>query len=40
MNGSNGCHIGFTIDKRTRRIILVSAIDNLIKVPAARQYRI
>jgi N-acetyl-gamma-glutamyl-phosphate reductase len=31
VNGSNGCHIGFAIDKRTRRIILVSAIDNLIK---------
>lgn len=31
VNGSNQCHIGFAIDNRTNRIILVSAIDNLIK---------
>lgn len=31
VKGSNQCHIGFTIDKRTNRIIVVSAIDNLIK---------
>lgn len=31
VNGSNGCHIGFALDARTNRIILVSAIDNLIK---------
>ena len=31
VNGSNQCHIGFAIDKRTNRIILVSAIDNLVK---------
>ncbi|MFY9176686.1 MAG: N-acetyl-gamma-glutamyl-phosphate reductase [Caldicoprobacterales bacterium] len=31
VNGSNQCHIGFTIDSRTNRIILVSAIDNLVK---------
>jgi N-acetyl-gamma-glutamyl-phosphate reductase len=31
VNGSNGCHIGFAIDNRTGRVILVSAIDNLIK---------
>lgn len=29
--GSNYCDIGVTIDKRTGRIIIVSAIDNLIK---------
>ncbi len=31
VNGSNGCHIGFTIDKRNNRIIILTAIDNLIK---------
>ncbi|HZJ82404.1 MAG TPA: N-acetyl-gamma-glutamyl-phosphate reductase [Clostridia bacterium] len=31
VNGSNGCHIGFVLDERTNRIIVVSAIDNLIK---------
>ncbi len=31
VNGSNGCHIGLTIDKRTNRIIVITAIDNLIK---------
>jgi len=31
VNGSNMCHIGFVIDKRVRRIIVVSALDNLIK---------
>jgi len=31
VNGSNMCHIGFVVDKRTNRIIIVSAIDNLIK---------
>lgn len=29
--GSNHCDIGFQIDKRNRRIIVVSAIDNLVK---------
>jgi N-acetyl-gamma-glutamyl-phosphate reductase len=29
--GSNYCDIGVTVDKRTGRIIIVSAIDNLIK---------
>ena len=29
--GSNMCNIGYRIDKRTNRIIIVSAIDNLIK---------
>ncbi len=31
VNGSNGCHIGFALDKRLNRIVIVSAIDNLIK---------
>jgi N-acetyl-gamma-glutamyl-phosphate reductase len=31
VNGSNMCHIGFVADSRTNRIIIVSAIDNLIK---------
>ena len=29
--GSNFCDIGFTIDKRTNRILVIGAIDNLIK---------
>lgn len=29
--GSNYCHIGLAIDKRTKRVIVVSAIDNLVK---------
>lgn len=31
VNGSNRCQIGFSIDTRLNRIIIVSAIDNLIK---------
>ncbi|MBM7583159.1 N-acetyl-gamma-glutamyl-phosphate reductase [Caldicoprobacter guelmensis] len=31
VNGSNNCHIGFVTDKRTHRIVVVAAIDNLIK---------
>lgn len=31
VNGSNRCQIGFVVDKRLNRIIVVSAIDNLIK---------
>jgi len=34
--GSNGCDIGVTIDKRTKRIIVLSAIDNLIKGAAGQ----
>jgi N-acetyl-gamma-glutamyl-phosphate reductase len=34
--GSNGCDIGVTVDKRTKRIIVVSAIDNLIKGAAGQ----
>jgi len=29
--GSNGCHIGVTVDERTGRLIVVSALDNLVK---------
>jgi N-acetyl-gamma-glutamyl-phosphate reductase len=31
VNGSNACHIGFVVDNRVNRIIIVSSIDNLIK---------
>ncbi|WP_129722935.1 N-acetyl-gamma-glutamyl-phosphate reductase [Xylanivirga thermophila] len=31
VTGSNMCHIGFVIDKRLGRIVVLSAIDNLIK---------
>ena len=31
MRGSNYCDIGFEVDTRTKRIVIVSAIDNLIK---------
>lgn len=31
VNGSNRCHIGFAVDRRLNRIVIVSAIDNLIK---------
>lgn len=31
VNGSNRCHIGFVVDGRTKRIVVVAAIDNLIK---------
>lgn len=31
VNGSNDCHIGFVIDERLNRIVVVAAIDNLIK---------
>jgi N-acetyl-gamma-glutamyl-phosphate reductase len=34
--GSNGCDIGVTVDKRTKRIIILSAIDNLIKGAAGQ----
>lgn len=36
VNGSNACHIGFVVDKRLNRIIVVSAIDNLIKGAAGQ----
>jgi N-acetyl-gamma-glutamyl-phosphate reductase len=31
MRGSNFCDIGVTLDSRTNRVIVVSAIDNLVK---------
>jgi len=31
VRGSNYCDIGLTVDRRTKRVIIVSAIDNLIK---------
>ena len=34
--GTNYCDIGFKVDKRTNRIVLVSAIDNLVKGAAGQ----
>jgi N-acetyl-gamma-glutamyl-phosphate reductase len=34
--GSNQCRIGLTADPRTRRVILTSAIDNLVKGAAGQ----
>jgi N-acetyl-gamma-glutamyl-phosphate reductase len=34
--GSNGCDIGVTVDKRTKRVIILSVIDNLIKGAAGQ----
>jgi N-acetyl-gamma-glutamyl-phosphate reductase len=31
VRGSNNCDIGLTVDRRTNRVIIISAIDNLIK---------
>lgn len=36
VRGSNLCHIGITVDERTNRVIVVSAIDNLIKGAAGQ----
>ncbi len=36
VRGSNFCDIGFAIDKRTKRIIIVSAIDNIVKGAAGQ----
>lgn len=36
VKGSNFCHIGVNIDKRTNRVIVISAIDNLIKGAAGQ----
>jgi len=38
--GSNFCDIGVTVDSRTKRIIVVSAIDNLVKGLPDRRFRI
>ena len=36
VRGSNLCHIGIKVDKRTKRVIIISAIDNLIKGAAGQ----
>jgi N-acetyl-gamma-glutamyl-phosphate reductase len=36
VRGSNQCHIGVTVDKRTGRAIIISAIDNLMKGAAGQ----
>lgn len=36
VRGSNLCHIGIKVDERTNRVIVVSAIDNLIKGAAGQ----
>jgi N-acetyl-gamma-glutamyl-phosphate reductase len=36
VRGSNICHIGMRLDKRTNRVIVISAIDNLIKGAAGQ----
>lgn len=36
VKGSNFCDIGFTVDQRTKRIIIVAAIDNLVKGAAGQ----
>lgn len=36
VRGSNLCHIGLRLDKRTNRVIVISAIDNLIKGAAGQ----
>ncbi|MGH4122136.1 MAG: N-acetyl-gamma-glutamyl-phosphate reductase [Clostridium sp.] len=36
VRGSNLCHIGIRVDKRTKRVIIISAIDNLIKGAAGQ----
>ena len=34
--GTNYCHIGLAVDKRTNRVVVVSAIDNLVKGAAGQ----
>lgn len=36
VNGSNCIHIGFVVDPRTKRLVIVSALDNLIKGAAGQ----
>ncbi len=36
VSGSNYCHVGFEVDKRTNQIIVMSAIDNLVKGAAGQ----
>jgi N-acetyl-gamma-glutamyl-phosphate reductase len=36
VRGSNYCDIGFVVDDRTQRLILMAAIDNLVKGAAGQ----
>jgi N-acetyl-gamma-glutamyl-phosphate reductase len=36
VKGTNLCDIGLTVDKRSKRVVIVSAIDNLIKGAAGQ----
>ncbi|MBV9851626.1 MAG: N-acetyl-gamma-glutamyl-phosphate reductase [Armatimonadetes bacterium] len=36
VNGTNYCHIGLAVDKRTNRVIVTSVIDNLVKGAAGQ----
>jgi N-acetyl-gamma-glutamyl-phosphate reductase len=36
VRGTNYCDIGFRIDERNQRLILISAIDNLVKGAAGQ----
>ncbi|MBN1829174.1 MAG: N-acetyl-gamma-glutamyl-phosphate reductase [Deltaproteobacteria bacterium] len=36
VRGSNNCHIGCTVDERTGRVVILSAIDNLVKGAAGQ----
>lgn len=36
VNGSNYCHIGFVVDQRLKRVVVVSVIDNLVKGAAGQ----
>jgi N-acetyl-gamma-glutamyl-phosphate reductase len=36
VKGSNNCDIGFKVDKRTGRVVVVSVIDNLVKGAAGQ----
>ena len=36
VRGSNFCHIGWVIDERLNRLVLISALDNLIKGAAGQ----
>ncbi|MDF2674392.1 MAG: N-acetyl-gamma-glutamyl-phosphate reductase [Clostridiales bacterium] len=36
VRGSNLCHVGLRVDKRTNRVVVISAIDNLIKGAAGQ----
>ena len=36
VRGTNYCHIGLTVDERTQRVIVISAIDNLVKGAAGQ----